>query len=103
MTPRTLRVPETANMTEIGDVRLVEAARDASTGWQDSEVQAMVSDLRAQASCGGAAALRGALNTAGVADADGLLALDAEHLANIERPDAFAAAVREFLRRIPTP
>ena len=56
----------------------VEAARDASMGWQDSEVQAMVSDLRAQASCGGAAALRGALDAAGVADADGLLALDAE-------------------------
>ena len=58
---------------------IVEAARDASMGWQDSEVQAMVSDLRAQASCGdGAAVLRGALDAAGVADADGLLALDAE-------------------------
>ena len=58
---------------------IVEAARDASMGWQDSEVQAMVSDLRAQASCGdGAAVLRDALDAAGVADADGLLALDAE-------------------------
>ncbi len=59
--------------------KIVEAARDASMGWQDSEVQAMVSDLRAQASCGdGAAVLRGALDAAGVADTDGLLALDAE-------------------------
>ena len=32
-----------------------------------------------------------------------LLALDAAHLANVERADAFTAAVREFLRRIPTP
>ena len=55
---------------------IVEAARDASTGWQDSEVRAMVSNLGA--SCNGAAALRGALNAAGVENAEGLLALDAE-------------------------
>ena len=58
---------------------IVEAARDATLRWQDPEVQAMVSDLRTQASCGGGAtALRGALDAAGVADVDGLLALDAE-------------------------
>ena len=57
---------------------IVEAARDATLRWQDPEVQGMVSGLRAQASCGGPAALRGALDAAGVADVDGLLALDGE-------------------------
>ena len=57
---------------------VVEAARDATLGWEDPDVQAMVSDLRAQASCGdGATALRGALNAAGVENIDVLLALDA--------------------------
>ena len=32
-----------------------------------------------------------------------LLALDAAHLANVERPDAFTHAVGDFLRRVPTP
>ena len=54
------------------------ASRDATLRWQDPEVQGMVSGLRAQASCGGPAALRGALDAAGVADVDGLLALDGE-------------------------
>ncbi len=57
-----------------GDI--VEAARAAAMGWEDSEVQAMVSDL--DASCDGAGTLRGALGLAGVEHADTLLALDAE-------------------------
>lgn len=57
-----------------GDI--VEAAREASMGWEDSDVLAMVSDL--EVSCNGAAALRGALNAAGVENPDALLALDAE-------------------------
>ena len=32
-----------------------------------------------------------------------LLALDAAHLANVERADAFTAGVRQFLRQAPTP
>ena len=57
-----------------GDI--VEAAREAGMGWEDSDVLAMVSNL--EVSCDGAAALRGALNAAGVENADALLALDAE-------------------------
>ena len=55
---------------------VVEAAREANMGWEDSDVLAMVSDL--EVSCNGAGALRGALSTASVENADGLLALDAE-------------------------
>jgi hypothetical protein len=32
-----------------------------------------------------------------------LLVLDAAHLANVERADAFTAGVRQFLRQVPTP
>ncbi len=54
--------------------RIVEAARDATLGWDDREVQAMASDL---AICyPGESALRGALEAAG-ADVDELMAPDA--------------------------
>ena len=55
---------------------VVEAAREANMGWEDSDVLAMVSNL--EVSCSGAGALRGALSIAGVENADALLALDAE-------------------------
>ena len=58
---------------------IVQAARAADLGWQDSGVQAMTYGLAQQASCGdGATALRGALEAAGIADVYRLLALDAE-------------------------
>ena len=58
---------------------IVQAARAADLGWQDPGVQAMAAGLAAEASCGdGARALRDALDAAGAADVDGLLALDAE-------------------------
>lgn len=58
---------------------IVQASRDADLGWEDPEVEAMAGGLAEQASCGdGAAALGDALRTAGVADVDGMLALDAE-------------------------
>lgn len=58
---------------------IVQAARAADLGWQDPGVQAMVDGLAQRASCGGGeAVLRDALEVAGVADVDGLLALDAE-------------------------
>ena len=55
---------------------VVEAAREANMGWEDSDVLAMVSDL--EVSCNGAGPLRSALNGASVQNADALLALDAE-------------------------
>ena len=58
---------------------IVQASRAADLGWQDPGVQAMAAGLAAEASCGdGATALRDALDAAGAADVDGLLALDAE-------------------------
>ena len=55
---------------------LVAAARAADGGWDDPAVRAMMAE---HASCRpGPAALRGALEAAGVADIDELLALDAE-------------------------
>ena len=58
---------------------IVRAARAADLGWQDPGVRAMAADLARDASCrDGARALRGALEGSGVADIDGLLALDDE-------------------------
>ena len=58
---------------------IVQAARAADLGWQDPGVREMSAGLEQQASCGnGATALRGALEAAGIADVDRLLALDAE-------------------------
>ena len=55
------------------------ASRDADDGWEDAEVQKMASELAAGASCGDPTeVLRDALDTAGVADVDDLLALDTE-------------------------
>ncbi len=55
---------------------VVEAAREAGMGWEDSDVLAMVSNL--DVFCNGAGALRGALHAAGVENTDALLALDDE-------------------------
>ena len=55
---------------------LVAAARAADRGWDDPEVEAM---MAGHESCDpGPAALRGALEAAGVSDVDALVALDAE-------------------------
>ena len=55
---------------------IVTAARAADAGWEDPAVRAMMAD---HASCRpGAAALRRALESAGIEDIDELLALDAE-------------------------
>ena len=89
---------------------LVAAARAADEGWDDPAVRAMMAE---HASCRpGPAALRGALEAAGAANMDELLALDAEM--RLVRPvhglaiDAALCAAREadqantrFLRRLP--
>ena len=54
---------------------IVDAARSADDGWDDPDVQSMLED---HACSPGASALRDALEAAGAADIDGLLALDAE-------------------------
>ncbi len=57
----------------------VRAARIAGLGWQDSDVEGMLADLRKQVSCRNpAASLRNALKGAGAADTDALLNLDVE-------------------------
>ena len=57
----------------------VEASREADDGWEDGDVQMMVAELAGQASCGDVAeVLRDALEAAGAADVDDLLALDTE-------------------------
>ena len=57
----------------------VQASRDADLGWQDASVRVMVAGLLRYPSCDDATAvLRGALEAAGVADVDDLIALDAE-------------------------
>ena len=59
--------------------RTVQASRDAELGWQDQGVRVMFAGLLRYPSCGdGAAVLRRALDVAGVADADDLIALDGE-------------------------
>ena len=63
-----------------GDI--VAAARSADDGWDDPDVAAMMAE---QSGCGaGEAALRGALEAAGVDDIEELIALDAE--LRLERP-----------------
>ena len=58
---------------------IVSAAREAEEGWEDSEVQSMVSELSAEASCrGSGSALRGALESVGVEDVDELLEIETE-------------------------
>ena len=54
---------------------IVTAAREAEAGWDDPGVRAMIAEL---GSCGGGADLAGALDAAGQASADELVALDAE-------------------------
>ena len=57
----------------------VQASRGADLGWQAPNVRVMVAGLLRYPSCGdGPAVLRGALDAAGVADVDDLIALDAE-------------------------
>ena len=88
---------------------IVRAARAADLGWQDPGVRAMAADLARDASCrDGARALRGALEGSGVADIDGLLALDDElraalpvyGLANDAALCAVDAANYEFLESL---
>lgn len=56
-----------------------QASRDAELGWQDQGVRVMFAGLLRYPSCGdGAAVLRRALDAAGVADVDDLIALDGE-------------------------
>ncbi len=58
---------------------IVSAAREAEEGWEDSEVQSMVSELSGDASCRGVgSALRSALESAGVGDVDELIEIDTE-------------------------
>ena len=57
----------------------VQASREAELAWQDPGVRAMFAGLLRYRTCAdGASVLRGALEAAGVADVDGLIALDAE-------------------------
>ena len=57
----------------------VQASRDAERGWQDPSVRVMFAGLLRYPSCaGGAAVLRRALDLAGSADVDDLVALDGE-------------------------
>ncbi len=55
--------------------RIVTAAREAQTGWDDPGVRAMIAEL---GSCGGEADLAGALAAAGQANVTELVALDVE-------------------------
>ena len=60
-----------------GDI--VTAARAADDGWGDTEVQSMLDDLSGDGSCRGAAStLQDSLQTAGIANPDELIDIDAE-------------------------
>ena len=59
--------------------KIIRAARAADMGWEDPGVQEMVDSLSAEATCRNAGtALHSVLQSAGVADVDGLLAQDVE-------------------------
>ena len=69
----------------------VDAARAAAEGWDGAAVQEMLGRLAEQAACAGTgAALRGALESAGAANVERLLDLDAEMRAALP---AYASAV----------